>query len=131
MANKAHVPSARNPKGGGFESRPAIQEGPADAWLLALGATAEFTWETWPAGPGRDRRADGQGPGAHRPSFQVGRTFEDAILRHFIDPLDEEDTAAIVRIWGKLRARPSARARDGRAASGDKAVDSLVGVVLE
>jgi len=37
-------------------------------------------------------------------SLKVARTFEDAILRHFIDPLDDEDIAAIVRIWDKLRA---------------------------
>ena len=37
-------------------------------------------------------------------SLEVARTFEDAILRHFIDPLDDEDIAAIVRIWDKLRA---------------------------
>jgi len=37
-------------------------------------------------------------------SLEVARTFEAAILRHFIDPLDDEDIAAIVRIWDKLRA---------------------------
>ena len=37
-------------------------------------------------------------------SLKVARTFEDAILRHFIDPLDDEDIAAIIRIWDKLRA---------------------------
>jgi DNA-binding MarR family transcriptional regulator len=37
-------------------------------------------------------------------SLKVARTFEDSILRHFIDPLDDEDIAAIVRIWDKLRA---------------------------
>ena len=35
---------------------------------------------------------------------EVARTFEDAILRYFIDPLDDEDIAAIARVWDKLRA---------------------------
>jgi DNA-binding MarR family transcriptional regulator len=43
-----------------------------------------------------------------RYSEQVARTFEDAILRYFIEPLDEEDIAAVVRIWEKLRAAQSA-----------------------
>ena len=37
-------------------------------------------------------------------SQEVARTLEDAILRHLIDPLDDEDIAAIARIWDKLRA---------------------------
>jgi DNA-binding MarR family transcriptional regulator len=37
----------------------------------------------------------------------VARTFEDAILKYFIEPLDEEDVAAIIRIWEKLRAAQS------------------------
>jgi DNA-binding MarR family transcriptional regulator len=43
-------------------------------------------------------------PAGRRYSLKVARTFEAAILRYFIDPLDEEDIAAIVRIWDKLRA---------------------------
>jgi DNA-binding MarR family transcriptional regulator len=43
-----------------------------------------------------------------RYSEAVARTLEDAILRYFIEPLDEEDVAAIVRIWGKLRAAQNA-----------------------
>ncbi len=39
-----------------------------------------------------------------RYSEKVARTLEDAILRYFVEPLDEEDIAAIVRIWEKLRA---------------------------
>jgi DNA-binding MarR family transcriptional regulator len=39
-----------------------------------------------------------------RYSKKVGRTLEDAILRYLIEPLDEEDIEAIVRIWQKLRA---------------------------
>ena len=50
-----------------------------------------------------------------RYSADVARTFESSILRHFIEPLDEEDIAAIVRIWEKLRAaqnaEPSAASR--------------------
>src|ERR1700759_3779588 len=37
-----------------------------------------------------------------RYSAEVARTLEDAILKYFIDPLDEEDIAAISRIWEKL-----------------------------
>src|SRR6201991_4537775 len=37
-------------------------------------------------------------------SLAVARPFEDAILRSFIDPLDDEDIAAIARVWEKLRA---------------------------
>jgi DNA-binding MarR family transcriptional regulator len=39
-----------------------------------------------------------------RYSKKVARTLEDAILRYFIEPLDQEDIEAIVRIWEKLRA---------------------------
>jgi DNA-binding MarR family transcriptional regulator len=50
-----------------------------------------------------------------RYSEQVARTFEDAILRYFIEPLDDEDIAAIARIWEKLQAaqnaEPSAASR--------------------
>jgi DNA-binding MarR family transcriptional regulator len=41
-------------------------------------------------------------------SEQVARTFEDAILRYFVEPLDEEDIEAIARIWEKLRAAQNA-----------------------
>ena len=43
-----------------------------------------------------------------RYSQMVAGTFEAAILRYFIEPLDEEDVAAIARIWEKLRAAQSA-----------------------
>jgi len=43
-------------------------------------------------------------PKGRRYSQEVASTFEDAILRHFIDPLDDEDLAAIARVWDKLRA---------------------------
>jgi DNA-binding MarR family transcriptional regulator len=43
-----------------------------------------------------------------RYSEKVARTLEDAILRYFIEPLDEEDIAAITRIWEKLRAAQNA-----------------------
>lgn len=46
-----------------------------------------------------------------RYSKKVARTLEDAILRHLIEPLDEEDIAAIIRIWGKLRTAQSAGGR--------------------
>ena len=39
-----------------------------------------------------------------RYSEKVARTLEDAILRYFVEPLEEEDIAAIARIWEKLRA---------------------------
>ena len=42
-----------------------------------------------------------------RYSKKVARTLEDAILRYLIEPLDEEDIEAIVRIWEKLRAAQS------------------------
>jgi DNA-binding MarR family transcriptional regulator len=42
-------------------------------------------------------------PAGRSYSEEVARTFEDAILRYFIDPLDDEDLAAIARIWDKLR----------------------------
>lgn len=34
----------------------------------------------------------------------VGRTFERSIKQFFVDPLDEEDIAALARIWRKLDA---------------------------
>jgi DNA-binding MarR family transcriptional regulator len=43
-----------------------------------------------------------------RYSEKVARTLENAILKYFIEPLDEEDIAAIVRIWEKLRAAQNA-----------------------
>jgi DNA-binding MarR family transcriptional regulator len=43
-----------------------------------------------------------------RYSEKVARTLENAILKYFIEPLDEEDVAAIVRIWEKLRAAQNA-----------------------
>jgi DNA-binding MarR family transcriptional regulator len=43
-------------------------------------------------------------PAGRSYSEEVARTFEDAILRYFIDPLDDKDIAAIARIWDKLRA---------------------------
>src|ERR1700679_915592 len=42
-------------------------------------------------------------PAGRSYSEEVARTFEDAILRYFIDPLDDEDLAAIARVWDKLR----------------------------
>jgi DNA-binding MarR family transcriptional regulator len=35
---------------------------------------------------------------------KVSRSFEEAVLTYFIDPLDDEDIAAIARIWEKLQA---------------------------
>src|SRR3954452_6787011 len=43
-------------------------------------------------------------PAGRSDSQEVARTFEDAILRYFIDPLDAEDVAAIARVRDKLRA---------------------------
>jgi DNA-binding MarR family transcriptional regulator len=42
-------------------------------------------------------------PAGRSYSEEVARTFEDAILRYFIEPLDDEDLAAIARVWDKLR----------------------------
>ena len=39
-----------------------------------------------------------------RYSEKVARTLENAILQYFIAPLDDEDIAAMQRIWDKLRA---------------------------
>ncbi len=39
-----------------------------------------------------------------RYSEKVARTLENAILEYFIAPLDDEDIAAMERIWDKLRA---------------------------
>jgi DNA-binding MarR family transcriptional regulator len=43
-------------------------------------------------------------PAGRRYSEKVARTLEDAIMRYFVEPLDDEDIAAIQRIWDKLRA---------------------------
>src|SRR4051794_37002544 len=43
-----------------------------------------------------------------RYSEKVARTLEDAILRYLIEPLDEEDVEAIVRISQKLRLAQTA-----------------------
>jgi hypothetical protein len=32
----------------------------------------------------------------------VKRTFEASVKKYFVDPLDDEDIAAIARIWTKL-----------------------------
>ncbi|MEV6057700.1 MULTISPECIES: MarR family winged helix-turn-helix transcriptional regulator [unclassified Streptomyces] len=32
----------------------------------------------------------------------VRRTFEDSVKKYFVDPLDDDDIAAIARIWAKL-----------------------------
>jgi len=42
-----------------------------------------------------------------RYTAEVGQTFEEAVRKYFIDPLDDEDIAAITRIWGKLQAAAS------------------------
>ena len=51
-------------------------------------------------------------PTGRRYSEEVARTLEDAILQYFIAPLDDEDIAAIARVWDKLRA---AQAREPAA----------------
>ena len=43
-----------------------------------------------------------------RYSEKVARTLEDAILTYLVEPLDDEDIEALVRIWQKLRAAQSA-----------------------
>jgi DNA-binding MarR family transcriptional regulator len=43
-------------------------------------------------------------PGGRRYAEKVSRTFEEAVLQYFIDSLDDEDIAAITRIWEKLQA---------------------------
>ena len=43
-------------------------------------------------------------PAGRRYTEKVARTLEDAVLRYFIAPLDDEDIAAIARVWDKLRA---------------------------
>ena len=44
-----------------------------------------------------------------RYSEKVARTLESAILKYFVEPLDEEDIEAIIRIWEKLRAAQTAQ----------------------
>ena len=39
-----------------------------------------------------------------RYTAEVSRTFEEAVQKYFTGPLDDEDIAAITRIWGKLQA---------------------------
>ncbi len=46
-------------------------------------------------------------PEGRRYSEKVARTFEDAILRYFVEPLDAEDIEAIQRIWQKLKVAQS------------------------
>jgi DNA-binding MarR family transcriptional regulator len=43
-----------------------------------------------------------------RYSEKLALTLEDAILRYFIEPLDQADIEAIIRIWEKLRAAQNA-----------------------
>jgi DNA-binding MarR family transcriptional regulator len=44
-----------------------------------------------------------------RYSEKVARTLESAILKYFVEPLDDEDIEAIIRIWEKLRAAQTAQ----------------------
>ncbi|MEU3984509.1 MarR family winged helix-turn-helix transcriptional regulator [Streptomyces sp. NPDC026672] len=39
-----------------------------------------------------------------RYTAKVARTFEESVQKYFVDPLDEDDIAAITRIWEKIRA---------------------------
>ena len=39
-----------------------------------------------------------------RYAAEVARTFEEQVKKHFAEPLDAEDIAALTRIWDKLRA---------------------------
>ena len=41
-------------------------------------------------------------PEGHEFARVAARTFEEAVRRFFVEPLDEEDIAAILRIWKKL-----------------------------
>jgi DNA-binding MarR family transcriptional regulator len=45
---------------------------------------------------------------------QVSRTLEEAIMRHFLAPLDDEDIAAMTRIWHKLRTAQTGETPTGR-----------------
>ena len=47
-------------------------------------------------------------PEGRRYSEVVARTLEDAIIRHFLAPLDDDDIAAIQRVWDKLRVAQAA-----------------------
>lgn len=42
-----------------------------------------------------------------RYAAEVARTFEEQVKKHFAEPLDAEDIAALTRIWDKLRAAGS------------------------
>lgn len=39
-----------------------------------------------------------------RYAAEVARTFEEQVQKYFVGPLDDEDIAALSRIWEKLRA---------------------------
>jgi DNA-binding MarR family transcriptional regulator len=39
-----------------------------------------------------------------RYTAEVSRTFEESVRKYFIDPLDDEDIAAVTRVWKKLQA---------------------------
>jgi len=39
-----------------------------------------------------------------RYAAEVARTFEEQVQKYFVEPLDEDDIAALTRIWGKLQA---------------------------
>jgi DNA-binding MarR family transcriptional regulator len=39
-----------------------------------------------------------------RYAAEVARTFEEQVRKHFVEPLDADDIAALTRIWDKLRA---------------------------
>lgn len=39
-----------------------------------------------------------------RYAAKVARTFEESVQKYFVDPLDEDDIAAVTRIWEKLQA---------------------------
>jgi DNA-binding MarR family transcriptional regulator len=53
-------------------------------------------------------------PDGRRYTEQVSRTLEEAIMRHFLAPLDDEDIAAITRIWDKLRTAQTEETATGR-----------------
>jgi DNA-binding MarR family transcriptional regulator len=59
-------------------------------------------------GDGRKSLISFTGKG-RRYSEKVARTLESAILKYFVEPLDEEDIKAIIRIWEKLRAAQTAQ----------------------
>jgi DNA-binding MarR family transcriptional regulator len=48
-------------------------------------------------------------PGGRRFAESVRKTFENAVKTYFVDPLDEDDIAAITRIWAKLENAADAR----------------------